>query len=445
MTYLGPPIEPVGSDAKLPVQADVVVIGGGIIGTCTALYLARKGVSVVLCEKGEIAGEQSSRNWGWVRKTGRDSREMPLIIEALRLWGELDALVEADTGFRRSGILFAGDDAATVARYEAWLDMAKDYQLDTRLVTGGELEGLLPGATRQFAAALWTASDGRAEPQLAAPAVARAARRLGADVFTHCAVRGLETAAGKVAGVVTEKGRIACDAVVLAGGAWSRLFCGRHALDLPQLKIRASVYRTGPIEGPAEHAVWTPKVAFRKRRDGGYTIANGHSNIAELVPDSFRLFRAFLPAMLLERKSLRIRLNERFMTEWRTPTDWPLDAPSPFEAMRILDPKPVEAINTEARASLETLFPAFKGARIAQQWAGQIDVTPDAVPVISGVDALPGFFVATGFSGHGFGIGPGAGRLMADLVTGDQGLVDPTPFRFGRFSDGSNPRPEAGL
>ncbi len=84
-------------------------------------------------------------------------------------------------------------------------------------------------------------------------------------------------------------------------------------------------------------------------------------------------------------------------------------------------------------------------AKVDQQWAGLIDVTPDAVPVISSVDGLPGFFIATGFSGHGFGIGPGAGRLVADLVTGSGPIVDPTPFRFARFSDGSQPRPIAGI
>ena len=82
---------------------------------------------------------------------------------------------------------------------------------------------------------------------------------------------------------------------------------------------------------------------------------------------------------------------------------------------------------------------------MAQQWAGMIDVTPDAVPVISAVDSLPGFFIATGFSGHGFGIGPGAGRLVADLVTGSDPIVDPTPFRLTRFSDGSRPQPIAGI
>jgi len=124
---------------------------------------------------------------------------------------------------------------------------------------------------------------------------------------------------------------------------------------------------------------------------------------------------------------------------------WPLDRASPFEKTRMYDPEPMEKLNQEAKARLDQAFPIFAKARIAQQWAGLIDVTPDAVPVISPIDSVPGFFVATGFSGHGFGIGPGAGRLMADLVTGDPPIVDPAPFRFTRFTDGSHPRPHAGL
>ena len=124
---------------------------------------------------------------------------------------------------------------------------------------------------------------------------------------------------------------------------------------------------------------------------------------------------------------------------------WKLDEPSPFERVRVLDPEPESAFNEKAMASLAKVFPAFTHARVAQHWAGLIDVTPDAVPVISPVDSMPGFFIATGFSGHGFGIGPGAGRLVADLVTGSDPIVDPTPFRFSRFSDGSRPRPIAGV
>ena len=442
---MGPRVDPVLSDGAMPPRTDVVVVGGGIIGACATLFLARKGVAVVLCEKGHIAGEQSSRNWGWVRKQGRDPRELPLIIESLRLWEGMNALVGAETGFRTSGILYLCENDREYAERETWLDHARPYQLDSRMIDGGEVDRLLPGGTARFKGALYTASDGRAEPQKAAPAIAESARQHGAAILTGCAVRGIETTGGKVAAAVTERGRIACDAVVLAGGAWSRLFCGSLGLNLPQLKLRSMVMRTVPLDGAPETAAVGNGFAFRKRLDGGYTIANGLTTNAEIVPDSFRLFLDFLPALRLERKSLRPRLSERFMAEWRTPRRWPLDEESPFERTRVLDPEPVGRDNDMARDRIAAAFPVFAKARVAQQWAGLIDVTPDSIPVISPVAAVPGFFVATGFSGHGFGIGPGAGRLVADLVTGDAPVVDPAPFRFSRFSDGSRPRPMAGL
>ena len=102
---MAPRVDPVPSDEVLPARADVVIVGGGIIGTSTALFLAQKGVRAVLCEKVHIAGEQSSRNWGWCRKMGRDPRELPLIIESLRLWQGMNELVEAETGFRQAGIM----------------------------------------------------------------------------------------------------------------------------------------------------------------------------------------------------------------------------------------------------------------------------------------------------------------------------------------------------
>ena len=133
------------------------------------------------------------------------------------------------------------------------------------------------------------------------------------------------------------------------------------------------------------------------------------------------------------------------MAEARTPRRWSLDAPTPFEAVRALDPAPDRGLNAKALSQVKALFPAAANLQVAQAWAGLIDVTPDAVPVISTVDQFPGLTIATGFSGHGFGIGPAAGRLAADLATGARPLVDPQPFRFSRFSDGSKIRIEAGL
>ena len=434
---MGPQVEAVQSDTKVPQRTDVLIVGGGIIGVSAAFYLAQKGISVVLCEKGHIAGEQSSRNWGWVRKTGRDSREIPLIIESLRLWEGMNTAVGGETGFRQAGILFATNDDAQLARYEGWLEHARAYQLDSHIIGGEKLADLLPGAQQHFKAALYTPSDGRAEPQMAAPAIARAAQAKGAVVLTDCAVRGFETRGGEISGVVTERGRIDCDCVILASGAWSRLLCSGLGLRLPQLKVKATVQRTSPIDAGIDPAVATAKVALRKRLDGGYSVATSGVNIAELVPDAFRFFFDFLPALRTEFASLRFRLDARFVQEWKMARYRDLDRISPYEENRVLDPEPHRPTNRATKKALDELFPVFKSATIVQEWAGLIDITPDAVPVISRVDEVPGLVIATGFSGHGFGIGPGAGRLAADIATGDPPIVDPQPFRFSRFSDGS--------
>src|SRR6478672_6748994 len=119
-----PRVDPVPSDEKLPTQADVVIVGGGIIGASTALFLAQRGVSAVLVEKGHIAGEQSSRNWGWCRKMARDPREIPLVIESLRLWQGMNEAVEAETGFRTCGIMYLAETPADLARLDVWLEHA---------------------------------------------------------------------------------------------------------------------------------------------------------------------------------------------------------------------------------------------------------------------------------------------------------------------------------
>jgi len=433
---MGPYVDSIISDEVMPAATGVVVIGGGIIGTFAALTLANRGIPVVLCEKGYIACEQSSRNWGWCRQAGRDAREMPLIVQSLELWRDMNRLTETDTGFRECGVLYVGESGADERRFTAWADMAKPYDIGTQIVRGAELAALRPGASRSYACGLYVPTDGCAEPQRAAPAIARAAQRKGAVILAHCAARGIERTGGRAAAVITERGRIACDAVVLAGGAWSSLFCANLGVRLPQLKVLSSVMRTAPAVGP-DPCTYLDEVGYRKRRDGGYTIASGAGYVAPFVPDSLRYLREFLPTIRAERGSLRLRVNAQSLREFRAPRSWPLDRPSPFEAARVLDPAPNRALNREALAAMIKLYPQFRDVHIVQQWGGYIDVTPDVVPYISPLGTVPGLTVATGFSGHGFGIGPAAGRLAAELAIGDAPSVDPTPFRTSRFSDGS--------
>ncbi len=153
-------------------------------------------------------------------------------------------------------------------------------------------------------------------------------------------MRSIERSGGRVSGVVTERGRIDCSGVVLAGGAWSNLFCGNLGIDLPQLKVMNSVCAPSRSKAFRRPATWSSSYAFRKRLDGGYTVADGDANDVEIVPNTFRYMSKFAPALRSQWKALRIHLSGAFFHEWNTPRHWKPDDVTPFEKQRILDPVP---------------------------------------------------------------------------------------------------------
>ncbi len=435
---MAPQPNPVHSDETLPTRSEVIIIGGGIIGITTALELAERGHEVTVLEKGIIAGEQSSRNWGWVRQMGRAPQEIPLIVESTNIWKTLNKRVEAETGYVQCGITYLLNNDKDITHYSHW---SKEYAapggIKSEIIGQEKIDQLFPQNTAQWKAALYTADDGRAEPQWAATAIAHAARKKGVKIFTNCAVRGIDTSARKVSGVVTEKGLVKSSTVVIAGGAWSKHLCDRLGLRLPQLTTISSVLRTKPLEGGSDGPMVTASgdnYTFRKRQDGGYTISPDFYSYSALTPAHFKYAFDFLPLLVKNFKTTKMRLDGRFFSEFADIFNTRLDAVSPFEKMRILDPKPVKWMLDLALKNLKRDFPIFEPIQTVERWAGVIDVTPDEVPIIDRVAALEGLIISTGFSGHGFGIGPAAGRLTADIVTGDKPCVNPTPFKYERFS-----------
>jgi glycine/D-amino acid oxidase-like deaminating enzyme len=427
----------------LPQVCDTVVIGGGIAGVMSAYFLAKQGQNVMVCEKGRIAGEQSSRNWGWIRQQGRHPAELPIMAEANRLWHQLADEVGEDIGFRTTGIVYMAADQAELETYERWLPFAREAGVDSRALSQGELAQQLPGARGNWLGGLYTPSDARAEPWLAVPALARLAKRVGASVREHCAVRSLDTLNGKVNGVWTESGHIQCDQVVLAGGAWSSLFARSQGVTLPQLSVLASVMATDPMPSVFPGGAADPALCTRPRADGGYSIAHGFSHDFYLGPDAFRHFGAFWSQVKsgLRKTTFRPAAPRGFPDAWGTARRWQADEQTPFERMRVLNPSPNMKTLNAALDRFAEIWPQLGRPTIRQAWAGMIDTLPDEIPVIDRIPDLPGLVMATGLSGHGFGIGPAIGRVVADLVMERATGHDLTPFAFDRFQQGRVVKP----
>jgi len=432
-----PAVKVVETGKHLPDRSDVVIVGAGIAGMAAAWHLRKRGLSVTVLEKGRVGAEQSSRNWGWCRQQNRNPKELPLAQLSLRLWDEMNADLGEETGFRRTGLLYASTNASDVAQWEAWGRIARDYGVETHMLNGRELGERLPGNQRRWLGGVWSPHDGRAEPELATSAMARAVQRSGGVIMQDCAVRELDIAAGRIAGVVTERGRISSEAVLVAGGAWSGMLLRHHGVKILQASVKSTCFYTEPGPEVLDGAVSMETVALRRRLDGGYTV--GISGRAQLQASPWGALQApaFWDTFLIRRKKLSYGIGAQFFNGPESVHRWTGDQVSPFERVRILDPAPDQALLRRGMADLAAAYPELAKLRVACAWGGMVDNTPDAIPVISGVDHVPGLFISTGFSAHGFGIGPGAGVLAADLITGAPPSVDPTPFRYSRMIDGT--------
>ncbi|MEP0072534.1 MAG: FAD-binding oxidoreductase [Marinomonas sp.] len=426
-------LEKVHTTDQLPESTTVVIIGGGIVGVTAALTLAERNIPVVLLEKGHIAGEQSSRNLGWIRKTSRHFEDVPLAMAADKLWAEMPERIGKDVGYKQAGIMFLAKTEEQVAMHEAWLKSVDSLSLDSKMMSKQEIDETVPGGKGDWAGGIYTPSDGRAEPAIAASAIAQAAINKGAIIIQHCAVRTLSTTGGKVSGVVTEKGEIRCEQALLAGGAWSRRFLGNLGVSLPTLPLVCSVMRTQPMEGPTDIAVGGPDFSFRKHQDGGFIVTQRGALDAPLTLDHLLIGWRYLSQLRAQRSFLRPSLGKEFLNDLGLARRWKGHQVSPFEKVRVNDPTANPSLNLEAFTNLCNAWPAFYDAEIAEEWAGIIDVTPDSNPVIDKIKTIPGLTVATGFSGHGFGTGPAAGQLAADLVSNVEPLIDPSPYRFDRL------------
>ncbi len=430
------PLLDIETQTDLPEHADCVIIGGGIVGVSAAYWLARAGQSVVLLEKGRIGAEQSSRNWGWCRQQNRDARELPLSTRSLALWEEMSADIGADLGFRRCGLLYLSNDSEEIEGWANWGRFARGEGIDTRMLTPDEASERGAATGLLWQGGVWSPSDGVADPSRAAPLIARGIIAHGGTVLQGCAARGLETEAGAVSAVITERGTIKTRAAVMAGGAWAGSFMRRHGIGFPQAAVRSSILSVAPGATGLPPALHTNAVSITRRGDGAHTLAvSGLANL-DPTPGAIAGVRHFLPMFAKRWRVLRPGGAQAWRAGFETCKTWDFDDETPMERCRILDPRPSQALVKLTLKRARTLLPALRKLPIQAQWAGYIDSTPDGVPVIDADIGTPGLVLAAGLSGHGFGIGPGVGHLVADMVLGRTPITETEQYRLSRFGKG---------
>ncbi|RIK45046.1 MAG: hypothetical protein DCC58_07435 [Chloroflexi bacterium] len=432
-----------GTGQARDMNADVVVIGGGIVGCAAAWYLAKRNVDVVLVEKGDIADEQSSRAWGFVRQQARDPAEMPLMIACNRIWQQLEDELDADIQWVQAGNLALAADEARMQQFRDWLPVAREFNLETRLLSRSEILSLVPKMTGPYIGGMYTPSDGHAEPRLATVAFADAARRKGARILTYHAAEKIETTAGQVSAVVTDRGVVRTPIVINAAGARAMTIARMVGLSLPQLVVRATVAETTPMEPVTGAGVWGPGVSFRQKKDGSFYIAGGAQSDYDITLDSLRYIREFMPNYLKNRRFFRMRVGAPLWHDIARRIPGTEDNKHPFARTVGIEPTPNAGTVLRSLKGLNRLIPATSELRIRRSWAGLIDTTPDAIPVIGPVDAPQGFIFATGFSGHGFAMGPIVGKVLAELIVDGAPSIDLHDLAYSRFAEGRVGKPKS--
>lgn len=428
----------------MKTQADVVIIGGGIMGSATAYELARRGSEVVLLEKDAAGGHQSTRAWGFVRQQGRDLTELPLAIAMNRLWPELSSELGSDVEWRQEGNLMIADSEERMGQFRDWVASSREYGIDTRLVSLQEIRALVPGIQGEWLGGMYTPSDGHAEPSKAPRAFADAARRLGASIEEGCVAEEVMSAGGRGLGVRTDRGTVTAPTVVVAAGGWSSRLLRGLGLSLPQLVVRGTAVETVPVPPITGIGVAVRGgLAFRQRPGGSLYMSIVGGSDHEVTLDSFRYARDFMPNYRANRGFLQWRVTDGLLRDVARSVPGSPARVAGFDPRPQIEPTPNNDIVESCRSELGKLFPALENTLLARKWAGLIDTTPDGIPVIGAVDELPGLVVATGFSGHGFALGPIVGRVVSELILDGQPSIDLHSFRYSRFAEKDTAPPRA--
>jgi glycine/D-amino acid oxidase-like deaminating enzyme len=321
---------------------------------------------------------------------------------------------------------------------EIGAQLAKETGVDSRIITPAEAREVVPGLDIPLVGALYSASDGHAEPEKSTRAFAMAAQEQGAKLYTDCAALGIETSNGRVTSVNTDRGRVETPWVVNAAGVWANYLARKLGHRFPVKVIRMTVGLTEPVKTRIDPFVRSPNCGFRQTPEGNVLFSRGFGRPRDydMGRDMFDDLHIWLPYLIKHHKLVSLNLG------WELPRSFHARTPLLSRVGRLaplrvdIEPKVNRKTLTGGLAALVRAMPALKGVRIERSWAGLIDITPDMIPVFGPVPGLEGYILAAGFSGHGFAMGPMTGRLISEIVIDGKPSISLDAFRLDRFGRG---------
>ncbi|NLS20079.1 FAD-binding oxidoreductase [Rhizobium sp. P40RR-XXII] len=374
---------------------DVAVIGAGISGAATAYTLAKAGASVAVIDRFGPAAMASGWTLAGVRQSGRDPAELPLAMEAIEIWQTLHQELGAPTHYRRKGNLRLARNAEEYEQIRTMVRGQRELGLDlTFLASNDDVRAIAPAVSPTILGASFCASDGHADPQATSAAYMGMLDRLGVTRIMAEAVEAIEVSGGKVCGVRTVERRIAADGVVLVAGVMGNELLKPLGVRVPIETPMVAVIRSVPIPPVLEQVIGVSGGDWAGRQE-----ASG-----------------------------RLRI-----TSGALPWGGAMEIMETAAGARPVIRPPLSSLR-EIIEKLAFLLPGLDATPIEECWAGLLDLTPDAVPVLDHVPGVEGLVVGMGFSGHGFCLGPVTGKILADLVSGRSPLHDLSAFRSDRFS-----------
>ena len=366
--------------------ADVIVIGGGIAGSSIAYRLACKGHLVILLEKGRVGEEASGRNSGGVRQQDRHWAELPMAMEAIKLWADMKDELDCDVGYRRGGNIHYAHSPEKLERLREVAERETKGGLAVEILSPEETRRVTPSLSEEIElyGSKYCPSDGTANPLLVVKAICRAARGKGVQIHEHCPVVQLKAHKGRVAAAVTEKGAYEGAVFVNAAGPWTKGLCNTIGLDYPTTMEKRSLIVTEALPPMINQFVESDKFYYRQALEGNIHVGGSITASPIEQVDMAVEFKSFI----------------------------------------------------EVGRWLPAFVPATRNVKLIRAFTGIREYTPDEIPVLDRAPGFGNFFVASGFSG-GFCLGPIVGKLMAEWIVDGKSSLDLSPFGWNRFETGN--------